>query len=375
MAKKAINNPLPKAIRKVDVKLIDLILDVDNPRFAHLTKDYNEDELLAKLAEEKNIDELIQSFQENGYYLAEPLLVIESSEKEGKYVVIEGNRRLAALRILASPNLMNRYGFKAVKINKSFEDQLLNQIPVLIYPSRDSLWSYLGFRHIKGSMPWDSYSKGLYIVDMYECYGFSLDEISTRIGDKNATIYKMFNGIRVLNQAIENNYISKEQVAGKFNFSHLYTIIEHANTKTYLGLKFSRNSMLEKNPISKNRLINLKTLFSFIYGDPDESNQPVVKVQNPDIRRLDKVLLNKKALTFLLDNRQGDGALEESFKLTVSEDFALEDTISKAYNNLQKTLENINLYKGNEFLWKKINGIKEMSTKILNKMDKIRLSK
>jgi len=35
----------------------------------------------------------------------------------------------------------------------------LQTLPVSRYPNRESLWTYLSFRHINSPKPWDSFSK------------------------------------------------------------------------------------------------------------------------------------------------------------------------------------------------------------------------
>lgn len=54
-----------------------LMLDKENPRFAGLSKKASEQEILIKLQKEMHLDELIDSFEKNGFYNTEPLLVID----------------------------------------------------------------------------------------------------------------------------------------------------------------------------------------------------------------------------------------------------------------------------------------------------------
>jgi len=59
---------------------------------------------------EMAVDELVYSIAYNSYYKTEPLLVVQNSEGQAgpdleKMVVIEGNRRLAAVKILVDDHL------------------------------------------------------------------------------------------------------------------------------------------------------------------------------------------------------------------------------------------------------------------------------
>src|SRR4051812_17983333 len=92
--KKAMTAPERPRTRRLAVG--DLLLDHRNPRLA-LVEDATQVDLLKALYEDESLDELVGSFIENGYFEEEPLVVVE--EEEG-YVVVEGNRRLATLKLL-----------------------------------------------------------------------------------------------------------------------------------------------------------------------------------------------------------------------------------------------------------------------------------
>jgi len=67
-------------------------------------------ELTRRLWVEMAVDELVYSIAYNSYYKTEPLLVVQNSEGQAgpdleKMVVIEGNRRLAAVKILVDGHL------------------------------------------------------------------------------------------------------------------------------------------------------------------------------------------------------------------------------------------------------------------------------
>lgn len=325
------------------VSLSVLKLDDDNPRFAGILKDKKEEEIIDKLAEEKNLYELIESFRQNGYYEAEPLLVIENKKKRGEYIVVEGNRRTAALKIIFDSKLLKKYGFGDVSIEATIKENLKNQIPIQVYSNKDDLWSYLGFRHIKGPMPWDPYSKALYIVKLLES-GTSIDEIVERIGDRNSTVQKMFNGIKVLQQAEAEGFIAPISMQ-KFAFSHLYTILGYNNTQKFLGLKIKTDALLKSNPVPKKNISNLKSIIEFIYGDKEGKNRPIIKSQNPDIRRLDAVLADASATADLKVNINQSGALENAFASTSMAEEILPNLLADALAKLKKASGNLYMYR------------------------------
>lgn len=86
------------------VKVADLKLDLENPRLGQGLKS-QPDAIHAMLrAEGKKTLELAQDILENGLNVAERPMVIRADDDPKRYVVLEGNRRLTALRILAQPS-------------------------------------------------------------------------------------------------------------------------------------------------------------------------------------------------------------------------------------------------------------------------------
>lgn len=336
-----------------------LLLDSENPRFAGLIKPNTKDtEILKKLRTEMYLDELIESFKANGYYNTEPLLAIQSTKEQGKYIIVEGNRRLAAIKLLLTDE------FKG-QLNKTIVKQLTNEIPVAVYPNRKTLWTYLGFRHINGPKEWDSYSKAAYALRVHVEYNIPIKDIAYKIGDGNLTVVKMCNGLRLLQQAERQGYFSSDDVDLKrFYFSHLYTILQKNNTKKFLGITSKTNDVFKINPVPKAKTRNLELLLALLFGSKDGSVKSVIKSQNPDLKHLDDILGNKTALKYLTENKTESNVLENALSFTGSEELALETLIFKALNSLRKANGMLYSYKGDEDCYKEAT---EM-LKILNYM-------
>ncbi len=99
--------PTPEATPLVspDPEFIEpakLYFDLENPRFVE-HEAANEEELIQYLYDHVDVDELIQSILAAGYIDFEPLIVLRKSK-----IVVEGNRRLAALRLISDPGLRTK---------------------------------------------------------------------------------------------------------------------------------------------------------------------------------------------------------------------------------------------------------------------------
>jgi ParB-like chromosome segregation protein Spo0J len=82
-----------------EVPVAGLLLDPLNPRLPEELQGADQGTLLRYLFDETVLDELIRSLSENGYFQHEPLIAYRDEDLDG-WVVLEGNRRLAALKIL-----------------------------------------------------------------------------------------------------------------------------------------------------------------------------------------------------------------------------------------------------------------------------------
>jgi hypothetical protein len=338
-----------------------LMLDTENPRFAGLTEEISDDQLLTKLRKEMHLDELIDSFRENCFYNTEPLLVVESPQETGKFIVVEGNRRLAAIKLLLTPNF---------KVDKKIKDQLAKRIPVAVYPNRKSLWSYLGFRHINGPKEWDSYSKAVYAYSVHKKYKIALEEIANRIGDAHLTVIRMCNGLMVLEQAESEGFFSSKDVdLRKFYFSHLYTILQKDNTKKFLGIRSTKKDIFKKNPVPASKLKNLQRLLELLFGNQAGTIHSVIRSQNPDLKRLDEVLGNKTAYNYLKENSQEQNSLDNALSFIGTEDHVVDELLNKALNALRKANGFLYKFKGGKEATQQIKEIHLIATEMLGKTE------
>ena len=138
-----------------------LRLDPTNPRLPEEMIGANTDELLQLFYREYDLDELAKSYMENGFFTSEALIV---NRKDN--VVLEGNRRLAALKYLhhdedAKNAEIPTFMHDAPAFDAHLE-KLVN-IPIIYVDDRESLAPYLGFRHINGPKQWLPSAKARYV--------------------------------------------------------------------------------------------------------------------------------------------------------------------------------------------------------------------
>lgn len=271
-----------------------LLLDPNNPRLAEygIEASSTQDEVLDVLWKKMAVDEIAISIAANGYFPYEP--VFAEPIKNGKYVVIEGNRRLAAVMLLVDLAAQERINAQGLPKLSEAEKKALSRIPV-IKCDRENLWEYLGFRHVNGPQNWESFAKAEYIAWVHNELGHSLDHIAQTIGDKHATVARLYQGIQALNQAEETKVFNRsDRYKNHFSFSHLYTGLGYAGIQRFLNL--DETAFDRKSPVPRGKVKELGELCLWLFGSQSKSVEPLVQSQNPDLRHLDEAIQTTKGL-------------------------------------------------------------------------------
>ncbi|ARD41306.1 ParB/Srx family N-terminal domain-containing protein [Actinomyces gaoshouyii] len=156
----------PSDLQHRDLPITDLHLDLENPRTGEAADEQEATDLLWEEAE-KSICGLGRHISENGLNNADPLYVIP--RPAGGYTVIEGNRRLLALRSLADPPRISaraqeaRQAFAAL-VRRDPGVQAPSTAACYIYPSRQAAEMWIDIKHMgpgggEGTYRWDPKAK------------------------------------------------------------------------------------------------------------------------------------------------------------------------------------------------------------------------
>ena len=115
------------------------------------------------------------------------------------------------------------------------------------------------------------------------------------MGDRHDTLRRMVTAAFVIKQADENDIWSIDQRRNKhFSFSHLYTGLSYSEYTEYLGMEHrSRSEDPAVAPIPEKKYRELSRLLGWLYGNKDEDEDPIIRSQAADLKRLRKVLSNR----------------------------------------------------------------------------------
>ena len=303
----------------------------------------SDEAVIARLYRTAELDELLESISANGYLDIEPLVVTPASDDA--LIVLEGNRRLATLRLLTDPPLARRIRrLERVEIqvpDAAAVASTLTHVSVYEVDSRTDARTFIGFKHINGPAKWNAYAKAKFAADWHKS-GIPLTKIARAIGDRHDTIKRMVFAIYVLEQA---NFKPKDVAAPKFNFSHLYTALARAQYMDFLNIKSSWTKYdPAPNPVPVDHLTQLDEVLKWIYGSRSDDIQPVVRVQNPDIKRLGEVLANREAVLTL----RVKADLDSAHAATEAVDSRFKGSLFRARDNIRNAAGTLRAYDGRD---------------------------
>ena len=324
----------------VTVPVERLALDRFNPRLIGSNREMTDEQIIVRLYTGEDLSELLQSISANGYLDIEPLIVAE----EGDYLtVLEGNRRLGAIRLFREPDLAERV-FEEEGSGFPFQ-HFRNADGTVSTKFRSTGWRtekthdlLLGLNTLMASQNGGLMPR-LFLRQWYPDGGVSLKEIAKMVGDQHNTVKRMVNAIYVLEQAEkENVFHLEDRMIPSYNFSHLYTALSRASYMKFLGLdpawsKYDPNP----EPVPKENLRELGEVLRWIYGSRENEIRPVVGSQNPDIEYLGEVLESDEGLGIL----RGGGPLSEAHASTISVGRRFSEALLRARREGREAINNL----------------------------------
>lgn len=324
------------------------------------------------LYEHFDLDEIAAPMAQNGYFDEEPLVAVpndlpkklepkpgDSPSKEyltflddAEFTVVEGNRRLATARILREPSLRQKLRVRGWPDISAEVRADLDELPVIIYPTRKEVLPYLGVRHITGNKKWDSYAKARYIAKMLD-EGNTVDDIVREVGDRSQGVLRNAISYYILQQA--RTELDVDISRAKEDFSYMLLAIGQRNIKVFLGWSKSAKDDKVKvlpleevsleQPIPDTHLKNLRDFLSWIYGEGSKV-LPVIKESRDITNYLAHVVASPSAVEYLRTTRD----LREAYELSEGEETMVRKLLGTANTKLEKALGVVHRHKTAEVI-------------------------
>ncbi|WP_323921047.1 ParB N-terminal domain-containing protein [Aeromonas caviae] len=302
------------------VPISSLILDLENPRLPTFVR-RNEKAIINYIAKNTSLEDLMSAISENGFFPGEPIVAIPTDAQDGKYIVVEGNRRLTAVKLLDDITLLERPSSRMIEIVSS-NLKVIDTLPVVVKEDREAVLPYLGFRHISGVKQWEPLAKARYIKQLFDLTDVSKPpseryyEVAKKIGSKRDFIKRNLDAYAIYSIVEDNDYYGIDEAREeRVKFSILSTALADERISIFVGVGRDGDPILDSSNVNSE---HLKELIEWMFKDQD-GDRGTVLGESRNIKLLSQVVSNPRAIQVL---RQGN-SLEYSYKLTkgVNEDF------------------------------------------------------
>ncbi|RKS77491.1 hypothetical protein CLV35_1178 [Motilibacter peucedani] len=315
--------------------LQSLLLDPQNPRLPSELQGMTQDDLAVHL--ELGFDALTvaESIASHGFFGSEPLIAIENGS--GRYVVVEGNRRLTALRGLVDAQLRTQFAnpgpWEALAGKAGVKADDL--VPVVVVPSRSAATPIIGFRHISGILQWQPYAQARYVARLVDEEKMTFADVADMIGVDRTKVSNLYRDQAIATQAREMGIDTGPLEEA---FSLMTVAMSTPRLREHIGATLGSQTATGEPPIPAFRASELRELITWLYGDGEIS--PVIG-ESRDISRLGNVVSNPVGLAALRSGDSLELALQKTRDADVDPRQRLLHRLRTGKNSLTAALQDL----------------------------------
>ncbi|CAN5585391.1 hypothetical protein BH11BAC3_BH11BAC3_06770 [soil metagenome] len=258
---------LVNTLKPIALNIEQLYLDPNNPRFLSPDWEYiSEDKITSEFIQHKTLDVMINNYgidklaaniRLNGFLKMDRIVVrkivlVADKETEKndieRFVVLEGNRRLAAIKVI----------HQQLKANSTIDADVLssiNEIECLEYigSNSEAAWIFQGLRHISGITDWPPFNKAKLLVDQMNSENLTLTQVGERFGISPFAAGQWMRGYKAYEQSSnESDYIQELDM-------NIYPYLQEIFGRSSIGLRdwleWDEKEMQFKNKLNLNEFI------------------------------------------------------------------------------------------------------------------------
>jgi hypothetical protein len=289
-------------LREDDLPPSKLLFDPNNYRFQDLEgfvyaaeERFHEDTVQSRaylrIRQEEGLLPLKASIMRNGYMRVERLVVRPYEHSgEDRYLVIEGNRRLAAVRWVLEDHAAG------VKVRPEVLESI-QRLPVVVAEEggRDEIFraSLMGIRHVGGIREWGGYQRAKLVATMRDQLGLEASEVAERLVMTTHEVNRRYRAFKALQQMMQDEDFAD------YAKPNLYPIFHEAVSlpavKTWLDWDDASTTFRNQE--------SLRTFYGLITPTASEEgpDRPPKIPTREESRELRNILPNPDAMRLLID--------------------------------------------------------------------------
>ena len=281
-------------------------------------------------AHQENVRDLVASIKANGWLDIDPVLV-ESRDK-GRFLVVEGNRRVATLKYL-----QRRYEEDAIDLGK-LDASTFSRLPVVLYQDaseRDHL-VMMGLHHISGKRRWPAINRARAMERLLPHFHGDADAVCEALGVSKREFNLSVRTLALVNAYKDSDYGDQLQ-SEQYNLFR--EVLKSETMRTWLGWDHTK--------LTASNHSNLNRLFSWMSreaesddGEEDSQDIDIASMSDPvittggQVRELAKVIGDPGAVKRLDETR----SLQEA---TLSSDLLVKSEIDGAFKACERGIQKL----------------------------------
>ncbi|MGN8152492.1 hypothetical protein ACTJK5_09485 [Agrobacterium sp. 22094] len=332
--------------KKVDLKPSQLLLDPNNYRFHDLVG-YNEVKKRARYQEDGvqaqamkllrettafDLGALKDSIRTNGFIPIEQIVVVPYDTRDDgteRFLVIEGNRRTAALK-----SLIEESGSGAADLAENVKESIEKISVVLLKGTEEEIGSYqrtlMAIRHVAGIREWGPYQQAKLVVEMFEEPGATLGSVAQKIGISSREVARRYRASKALKQMEDDEEFSE------FAEPRLYVFFHEAvsQPKVRDWLEFDNDTYKAENEDARQLFFELLSPREV----DGERHPPKLTSANQQVRQLKDIVSKPYALEVLADPDKtfDDAVLAAQADVVEDDEGVVERSLATAVSMLKK---------------------------------------
>lgn len=375
---------------QLDININLIELDGENPRLVPYLEDSDNTQfdLISILYENFDTEVVAMSLVENGYFDEEPIIVVPNKKPsdftfssygdpdslaraiqelidndEISFTVLEGNRRTSAIKLVTDSEIRSKLGIDKI-YPKTTEREVIEDItniPCIIYEHREDVSSYLGVRHIAGLLKWEAFAQAAYTASVIEQElkkGHGISEsiklVQKVVGDRSDKLRKQYITYKLFLEARDNLGFNVRPIINKFSL--LTVAYNSPSIREYLGVEAYSKVDLNSDLIISENYDKFKNVLSWIYGNVDTNEQPVLTDSRKITNTLSHIVKEPEAVNYLVKYKDLEGA----FDRTNGEREYLLKKLVGATRAMQTSLKFAYKYKDDEELLQQVSELEEL---------------
>ena len=300
-------------LEPITVSPDQLLVDPNNPRYFDLREHQpvNPDRYAEEQIQAEAIYKLVQSYEvrgvrhsilANGFINFEYMVVKVYIHDEDRYVVVEGNRRLAAIQ-----GIRQDYHRGVLPPQNQAIAGTLESIQVLNFTGTEAEEKIIqGIRHVAGPKEWKAYQQARLVTDLREISNMSFETIQDSLGLGPLVVRRLYNTLKAFDQMRSDDEFG--ELADRGRFSLFLEMLRSPALRVWLGWS--------DDDLEFQSLMNRRHMYRMVVGEPvsEEETPPPPTINNPpDMRTFAKILAHENRERVLDRLVEGDLSIAQAW--------------------------------------------------------------